>query len=58
MRGGKMDEKFITFEKGMWIRIVLFIVAAAFIVYGISRGEAAVTFTKAVNICLECIGIG
>ncbi len=53
-----MDEKFITSEKGMWIRIVLFIVAAAFIVYGISRGEAAVTFTKAVNICLECIGIG
>lgn len=53
-----MNEKFITPEKIVWIRIVLFIMAAVFIVYGISRGEAAVTFTKAVNICLECIGIG
>ena len=38
--------------------IVLAAVGAVFIVVGVMRGETQVVFTKAVNICLECIGIG
>ncbi|MBS6395579.1 MAG: hypothetical protein KH452_00295 [Clostridiales bacterium] len=38
-----------------WFLILL---AAVFLGTGILRGEAAVVFTKSVNICLECIGIG
>lgn len=33
-------------------------VGAGMMVYGVSRGEAAVVFGKAVRICMECIGIG
>jgi len=32
--------------------------AALFLGLGISRGEMAVVLNKAVNICMECIGLG
>lgn len=34
------------------------LLAAGFIIYGAVRGEAAVVLGKAVNICMECIGLG
>lgn len=40
------------------IQKVLFLIALIFISIGIFREETATVFIKAINICLECIGIG
>lgn len=32
--------------------------AVLFVAHGILRGEMSVVLNKAVNICLECIGLG
>jgi len=42
----------------LMIRLVLLAAAAGFIAFGAIRGEVAMVLTKAVNICLECIGLG
>lgn len=39
-------------------RLILCLLAAGFIALGVWRGEVAVVLTKAINICLECIGLG
>lgn len=40
------------------IRWILLIVGIEFVIYGAYRGEVDTVLTKAVNICLECVGIG
>ena len=40
------------------IAILLLFCSAGLITAGVTRGEVVVMFTKAVNICLECIGLG
>ena len=34
------------------------VIGLVIMIFGITRGEAAVVFSKAVRICMECIGIG
>lgn len=42
----------------MKIGIGITILGLICMAFGIWRGEMAVVFEKAVNICMECIGIG
>ena len=39
-------------------RVLLSFVAVTFIFYGVWRDEIPVVLNKAINICLECIGLG
>ena len=44
--------------KRTYVRIGLLAAAACCIVIGVTRGEVLTVFVRAINICLECIGIG
>lgn len=39
-------------------RILILILAVAAIAFGVMRQEQMIVFKKAVNICMECIGVG
>lgn len=41
-----------------WLGIGIAVLGIGMMAYGIFRGEMTVVMTKAINICLECIGIG
>lgn len=41
-----------------WVGLIGVACGIALMLIGIVRGEVAVVLKKAVNICLECIGIG
>lgn len=41
-----------------YIKIFLLLLSVGMIVIGIYSGETQVVLQKAINICLECIGIG
>lgn len=47
-------------DKGrrMAVQFVLLSAAVCMVIWGIYRGEVFVVLNKAVNICLECIGLG
>lgn len=40
------------------VQITLLAVAVIFVCVGAYRGEVETVFTKAIRLCLECVGIG
>lgn len=45
-------------EAPLKVTIALIPLAIALCAFGIYRGEVAVVLAKAINLCLECIGLG
>ena len=39
-------------------QITLLLAGAAMLCYGVWRGEAGMVLSKAIKLCLECVGIG
>ena len=44
--------------KRSYLVIGIMVLAVAFIALGVSMGQPGEVLTKAVNICLECVGLG
>ena len=53
----KGERKLLQSKKAM-IQMILLAVGAAMLCYGAWRGEAQIVLSKAVRLCLECVGIG
>lgn len=48
----------VEMRKRLLIAILLLMISAGLVTAGVMRGEVFLVFTKAVHICLECIGLG
>ena len=48
----------MSYEKKATAQIVLLMAGAAMLCFGIWRGEATTVLSKAIKLCLECVGIG
>lgn len=45
-------------KKRTLLQCIVLVISALMIAYGVNRGELETVWNKAVNICLECIGLG
>ena len=45
-------------SKKAMVQMILLAVGAAMLCYGVWRGEVQIVLSKAVRLCLECVGIG
>ena len=52
-----MDTKKVSKSQGL-MKYGILIMSIVFISTGLYRNEVRIVFRKAINICLECIGIG
>ena len=45
-------------RKNAGAQVLLLLAGAAMLCFGAYRGEAATVLSKAIKLCLECVGIG
>ena len=58
MRAQKKGVTELTRKKKAVFQIVLIICGIMMLCYGALRGEAETVLSKAIRLCLECVGIG
>ena len=56
--GKRKEQKKVEPKLRSWYRYILLADAIALLGIGIMQKEYMIVFKKAVNICLECIGVG
>ena len=54
----RKDDKKLRYKKKAAAQVALLLAGVAMLCFGVWRGEAATVLSKAIKLCLECVGIG